>query len=230
MENYQTVTEISPDDGLDPVTKSNREALILHMKNEVAPMLNMLEPTTRMKIQEAPFLKFFLPAFAGLVKTKHDVNAEWLRISGTPWAEVDVVNDRGDVVAVVPAMLPSRIFNPALASKARINSELAKLGNLQRINPNKTQNAYQAVFEETLHDTIDINEIEKKNRMLGALFQHYAKYLAEYAKQNNIDLVKLVQDSGVDINAAAPQNNQALAAPAVKKETTNVQLEWDEDF
>lgn len=229
MSELKDVSEIGEDDGLDPVTRSNRDALIRHMRDEVSPMLSVLESTIRMKIQEAPFLKFFLPSFAGLVKTKHDVNAEWLRISGTPWNEVDVVNDRGDVVAVVPALLPSRIFNPAMGSKKRINPELAKLGNLQRINPNKTQYAYQAVLEESLHETIDQSEVERKNRMLGALFQHYAEYLADYAKNNNIDLKKLVQDSGVDVTAIAPQNKQAIAAP-VKKENTNVQLEWDEDF
>lgn len=67
----------------------------------------LLDGFQRNKLHEPIFRQYFLPFFTNAVAPSPDNNAYayWVGVAGSPTSEVDVVDDSGEVLFTVPALL-----------------------------------------------------------------------------------------------------------------------------
>jgi hypothetical protein len=68
----------------------------------------------RARLPEELFVSNFLPFFIGkgTVETNSDFLPTWISIAGSPAADVDVIDNRGNVLFTVPAFIDSGFINP----------------------------------------------------------------------------------------------------------------------
>lgn len=84
------------------------------------------------KLPEEIFVNYFLPYFSGLVPiTKgSDVIANWIGISGTAMAEVDVIDVNGNTLFTVPALFDTDIINITKYAKGESLEDIYSKHNL----------------------------------------------------------------------------------------------------
>ena len=69
--------------------------------------------TARARFPESKFRTLFAPYFMGEkeIPSNSDFYTAWIGIAGSPQAEVDIVDDKGNVVFTVPSLIDSSIIN-----------------------------------------------------------------------------------------------------------------------
>ncbi len=80
----------------------------------------------RNTIPENVFVTHFLPFFSGNrnSQTDNDVVAKWIAVAGTPMAEVNVMDDSGEVIYTVPPLLDTSIIDVVKRSAANSLSNI----------------------------------------------------------------------------------------------------------
>ena len=90
-----------------------RKAQVAQTTNIVkdAHQLLLNDPRTRNKLPEYLFKSNFLPLFAGL-ETHPDVTiGMWVSVAGTPFAEVDIIDDQGQILFSVPPIFERHVVD-----------------------------------------------------------------------------------------------------------------------
>lgn len=107
--------------------------------NEIVSIHNSLvaDPGLRKKLPEELFVTYFLPMFAGL-ETHPDVNiGRWVSIAGTPFAEVDIINQHGQTLFTVPPIFERNVIDTTKVSDMSIQSVTATYELLLQQSPHR---------------------------------------------------------------------------------------------
>ena len=75
------------------------------------------------KLPERIFIQSFLPFFCGETKLEQqpDVLVLWYGIAGSPSSEVEIIDNKGDTLFRVPALIDTSIINPIRSDKNNIS-------------------------------------------------------------------------------------------------------------
>lgn len=103
-------TEQTPPRPLSPF-EAARKSEMMDAEQRAFEGLVLSEPRSR--LPEPLFREHFWPYFNHDREVQRDQNvfAQWVGVAGSPTSEVDVVNEKGDIVFTVPALLNTGILN-----------------------------------------------------------------------------------------------------------------------
>lgn len=95
------------------------------------------------KIPEQVFVAHFLPYFSGQdLGQGRNVVAEWIGVAGSPMAEVDVVDQKGEVVYSVPPIYNTNILEIANRKAGQSVADIFQQYELRRAGVPAAANAY----------------------------------------------------------------------------------------
>lgn len=97
----------------------------------------------KQKIPEQVFVAHFLPYFSGQdLAQGRNVVAEWIGVAGSPMAEVDVVDQKGEVVYSVPPIYNTNILEIANRKAGQSVADIFQQYELRRAGVPAAANAY----------------------------------------------------------------------------------------
>lgn len=127
----------------------------------------------RGRLPESIFVNYFLPYFREVIHNTKELTAEtikrrtkiltdWLSVSGGPFHEVNIINNAGEVLFIVPALNNTKVINPVRKDGAPSFETIANMAErLQLISPAKSLD-YQ---NDRLHNKIkDMSDGKHKFR------------------------------------------------------------------
>ena len=118
-------------------------------------------------IPEYIFVGYFLPYFRERIENPEELTEEkrayrkqvledWIKVAGTFFNEVNVLNNTGNVLFVVPALVNSEIFNPVRKEDSKPFGEIAAMGELyNQLSPAKSQEMTNASLDKRLKEMAD---------------------------------------------------------------------------
>lgn len=140
------------------MTDKLKEAMANRYKEEASEKVNfaydsIVGDRIKGKISEEGF-KYFLPYFSGELPLSKDNNivAQWISIAGTPMSEVDVIDNKGQVVFTVPPLFDSNGIN--IINRRERNSFADISSNFIRMNVS-TPIAANNFLNNSLHQKVD---------------------------------------------------------------------------
>lgn len=128
---------------LDPT--NTRELQVQQIKSVMQNVFSSLvDNQMRQKLPESVFVQTFLPYFSGQIKAGPNENpvAQWIGVAGSPTSEVELIDNQGKVVAIVPAIFNTDFINP---NKIQGNGlyRIAQQHELEKTNPiNNSNNVF----------------------------------------------------------------------------------------
>lgn len=135
------------------------------------------------KIPEEVFVHHFLPFFSGQKAiTKNDtVMIDWISVSGSPLAEVDVFDAGGEVLFTVPSLMNTNIVNPSRRDRDVGFAEIQAQYDLQN-------NNLPVVATKQLTDALDkkADVLMDTNLNLSNSEQRWKDIFTRYNIQNDI--------------------------------------------
>lgn len=137
------------------------------------------------RIPESTFVQEILPILTGEV-----ISAEFpllmAAVAGTPFSEVDVVNDAGEVLFRMPALLERDIISHQEASKrGSIHSMLMTVDQLTRQSPIRARNYLEHEFNGRGIATNRDEIIKKRNERWNVILARYGKSITSNGTVTN---------------------------------------------
>lgn len=99
-----------------PTLQEAGNARVRQITNSVKDAHHLLlnDPSSRNKLPEQLFKSNFLPLFAGQETQSEVTLGLWVSVAGTPFAEVDIIDDNGQVLFTVPPIFERHIVDPTV--------------------------------------------------------------------------------------------------------------------
>lgn len=119
------------------------------------------------KIPEPVFIEHFLPFFSGKeVENPNTVMQNWVSIAGSPLHEVDVVNEKQEVIFTVPAIMDTGLLNVIKNNSQETLPSIYNRYNIQKDSliadaGNKLLNELNNNFKQTINSETYINNSNK---------------------------------------------------------------------
>lgn len=175
-------------------TEFEKEAIRLQLEQSTSDINRCFDALVgkqdRRNIPEELFVQEFLPYFSGQKQLDQGSNvlSNWVTIAGTPFAEVNVTDNAGNTVVVVPGLMNTLQHNLTERSKTTfhdivvqaeiVGSQQSILGT--RYLNNKLDEKQKELINEVMPEAVTPVKDQWSN-----IFQHYGIIKAEVNKQNN---------------------------------------------
>jgi len=144
--------------------------------SEIAANVEKAAHEVRARLPERHFREIYLPMFAGDAKLNYPVDLNhWVNFAGNPYREVDIINERGEVLYTVPPVLDRHSVNPMDGSETRtsIAHAISTAQQYGRIHPSQGVNYLNAeLTERALIMKVPANVL-KDLETWNAIFQRY---------------------------------------------------------
>ncbi len=128
-------------------------------------------------IQEEDFKRLFLPWFAGEQKdTDGQLMQVWLNVAGSPYASVDLVNEMGTVVGVVPPIQDRNVI-PIKSDRGDTSLDylFMRANNTASLSPKAAVNELAVGLKKRFGNTYDQQSLAGARQKWVELLQHYGK-------------------------------------------------------
>ena len=178
----------------DKATKNYIDNAVEQIKDSIDYHFNELveKPSKKLtKLPENIFVYYFLPYFCGekIIDKNSDIISKWIAIAGNPNKEVDIIDDEGNVVITIPALVDSSFIDFKNLNKGQpikniiANYELHK-NQLPVVGENYLRNTMDSRIESlTRNSNI---QIENELRWIN-IFTRYKKIGVNKEEVKNID-------------------------------------------
>ena len=116
---------------------SVKDAKITELLNRTNEMLTLLNNDNIPKLQEQIFVGVFIPVFAGEESLYGATIDTWIKFTGSPYKEVDVIDNKGNTLFRVPPIYDRNTVNSISDSKKPIGHIITTAQQFSRIHPNQ---------------------------------------------------------------------------------------------
>ena len=182
---------------MDAITLNNRAELqkkINESRRDFAKMGGVLTRT----IPEYLFVENFLAFFCGeeklSVQDTRTKLSNWFTIAGTNWSEVNVVDQKGAVVVVVPGICDASVFKP-IVDRESLTAYTIRLAQ-ERMTIHHTLG--ERMIQEDLNKKVGLmtqgSTMEESCKAWNKVFAHYKKPLIGSGQQSK-DAVHVQEES-----------------------------------
>jgi hypothetical protein len=175
------------------IPKITKEVLTNDIRKSQDNIFDMLIQDKVINVLPEPvFREHFLPYFVNplVAEQNNKIVAAWVGIAGTPMAEVNVVNPKGEVLFTVPPLIDSNIFNVVRKPRESSFQDIQAETQLRQSNPNARAADY---FNESTSRRVGGMIQESPNRSINE--QRWAD-IFQYYNIDNPDKAKQAQTSG----------------------------------
>jgi hypothetical protein len=163
-------------------------------ENEMKKGFSELDKLNRPKVPEAIFVRDFLPAFSGEIPCSSELLGIWYTISGSPFNRVSVVNQIGEVVAIVPPF-QNRDSIPTKNSSKDLTAIFMEHDSITNISPNAATNKLATQLDQKFIQDYNKTEVNSNpiKQEWDTLLKHYGK-LKGVAKSTGSVNIPVVDD------------------------------------
>ena len=158
---------------------------LVNRTNSLKQMFAEVETEHIHSIPEDIFVNMFLPLFSGELTTNTtELLKQWYTLAGTPYAAVNVIDAKGNVVATVPP-IKNRDILPISSKRDERHSlettfEIAK--QKASLSPNLAQNIVINELNNRFLTKVNVNTNNSITEQWTALLKHYGKNLMPDSK------------------------------------------------
>ena len=100
--------------------------------------LKSITPGYTARLEEYIFANVFIPLFAGDENLLYDVTFQtWINVAGSPYKEVDIIDNKGKVLFAVPPILDRLSINSTSDQRIPIASVVASAQQFSRVHPSQ---------------------------------------------------------------------------------------------
>lgn len=135
------------------------------------------------RLPENIFQQYFLPFFAGERPITQDskVMENWISVAGTPMAEVDIIDNAGQVLFAVPSLFDTKIIDTVIKDRKTSLTDIYANSDARAARIPSEGNAYLARALDDKAGTIaNGSKIDENNS------QRWSEILQRYGKQKQV--------------------------------------------
>ena len=176
----------------DEATKKYIDSAMEQVKDSIDYHFNELvqKPSKELaKLPEDVFIYYFLPYFCGekLIDKDNDIIAKWISIAGNPNKEVDIIDNAGNTVTTIPAIVDSSFIDFKNLNKGQPIKNIIANYELHR-------NQLPIVGENYLRNTMD-SRIDSLTKDSAVQVENELRWIGVFTRYNKIKSDKEVVDT-----------------------------------
>ena len=146
--------------------------------NEISTKLNKLGYSGGRNIEERYFVYFFLPLFCGeSTENASELMNIWHNVAGTLMNSVDVIDESGRVVAVVPPIHDNKVIELNSNNRDNLVYNLQTAEKISALSPGLGQSIAAKTLDEKAASLLGNGEAVNLIDMWNKLFAYYEKPL-----------------------------------------------------
>lgn len=153
--------------------------------NTIHDQLVSTKSSEKSRLPESIFVRDFLPYFSGevAVTAKDEVIAIWAGVAGSPYAEVTIIDARGDALFDVPPIMVSRSINPTY-NTSKTHTSIEDIGAMAESLSKTIPVRGERFFLEAMHEraSVIIKGADTGEKVVDTNEQRWLEILRRYNK------------------------------------------------
>lgn len=165
--------------------KSYEKNVLTKFIREFDSVITQSKQEIKGRLPEAIFVDYFLPFFASdkPLPNNDTYITNWLKVAGSEYLEVDILDNGGKVLFTVPAMASTNVFNPYRAEGAMSFSDIVAMAKQFEVqSPVASENYIDSALTDKFKQMYQKKHLlsDKETVWLG-IFARYSGKLHNYA-------------------------------------------------